>query len=828
MTGEEIFPFLWMREGDTDKIEEEIQKIYDTGARALCVESRPHEGFCGESWWKDMDVVMRTAEKLGMKVWLLDDKEFPTGFANGGLEKRHPELRQWHISENRTDVAGPMPGAKLLLLSDTEHYNEESVLCVVAFPRRGNRTDWKRGIDVTSCVQGDFLYWDIPAGLWTVISVCKTRAGSVHPWYIDMMNPASVDVLIEEVYQPHFDHYGDKFGSTFAGFFSDEPRFGNAMYDYTLPPINVYRCSLGIEGMAYPWNDGVLDALSRRVEGFSLPMLTGIWFDIGEKTPEVRHAFMDEVTDNYSRNFVQKLGGWCRAHGVLYTGHVIEDMGAHARLGYSTGHYFKSMRGQDIAGIDVVLHEIRPEFTDYTHRISLNGAMADTTFFNHTLAKLASSASHIDPAVHGRAVCEIFGAYGWGETVRTMKWLADHMLVNGINHYVPHAFSMRYPDGDCPPHFYARGNYPGYAAFCKLTKYMLDTIGALEGRRAVISAAVLYHADAEWTGKRYMPSDIACKALHESQIDFDIVPAYALEEGEKGSGKFRAGAAEYACLVVPGCELLPPALAEKLGRIAAQVPVFYLGKRPPFAGARPVSPARLGEEMQKLGLYDVRTERKEKYLRVLHAEGKGEHVLMLFNEGPKPVRTRLEVPFARSFRPYFEAEAPFAALKDGKLPVCLAPGHAALYLLGQEPGVEIGEPVFAEISRLTSFALSARAMDETEFTPCKEIAAGADVNGRDEMPDFTGELSFRAAFSGGDAAEIDFSGEMCSAYVDGTCVAESIVSPFRISFPDRAGEHSLELRITTPLVYRNRDFLSRFAAIPKTSLDRVSILRKEK
>ena len=27
MTGEEIFPFLWMREGDTDKIEEEIQKI---------------------------------------------------------------------------------------------------------------------------------------------------------------------------------------------------------------------------------------------------------------------------------------------------------------------------------------------------------------------------------------------------------------------------------------------------------------------------------------------------------------------------------------------------------------------------------------------------------------------------------------------------------------------------------------------------------------------------------------------------------------------------------------------------------------------------------
>ena len=34
MTEERIFPFLWMREGDTDRIEEEIHKIYDTGARA--------------------------------------------------------------------------------------------------------------------------------------------------------------------------------------------------------------------------------------------------------------------------------------------------------------------------------------------------------------------------------------------------------------------------------------------------------------------------------------------------------------------------------------------------------------------------------------------------------------------------------------------------------------------------------------------------------------------------------------------------------------------------------------------------------------------------
>ncbi len=827
MTEERIFPFLWMREGDTGCIEEEIHKIYDTGARALCVESRPHEGFCGESWWRDMDIVMRTAEKLGMKVWLLDDKNFPTGYANAIIEKKYPQLRQWHICENATDVAGPMPGAKILLYSDREHANEESLLCVVAFPRRGDKTDWSRGQDITACAEGDFLYWDVPAGLWTVVAVSKTRAGSVHPAYIDMMEPKSVDALIEAVYEPHYEHYGAQFGKTFAGFFSDEPRIGNGMYVNPFDPPNGYNYTLGIEGMAYPWNDAFYGALAGRVEGFAPSMLTALWFDIGEKTAEIRGAFMEEVTDAYSRNFVQKLGDWCRARGVLYSGHIIEDMGAHTRLGFSAGHYFKSMRGADIAGIDVVLHQIRPEFPEYTHRISLGGGFSDATFFNYTLAKLASSDAHIDPAKQGRALCEIFGAYGWNESVRTMKWLADHMLVRGVNYFIPHAFSMRYPDADCPPHFYARGNNPAYRAFCKLTRYMLDVIGALEGKKQVITAAVLYHADAEWSGRPYMPCDVACKALAQSQIDFDIVPAYALEE-ETNGGKLHAGAAEYSCLVVPACAYLPHTLLQKLEKIASRVPVFYLGTRPPFAGAVAVSPARLGNTLQARGLYDVRAEKRAKHLRVLHAEGGGEHLLMLFNEGGEKIKTRLEVPFAHSYRDYFDNNAPYLALENGKLPVELEAGHAALYSLCDLPGERAQKTVYETVSEPQTFRLSARAAGEADFAFVKEIAAGTDVNGRGEMPAFSGELLFETAFAGGSALGIEFSGELCAVYVDGEPVAESIVSPFRAELPAlSAGEHKLEICISNMLVYRNRDFLSRYAAIPKTSLDRVQVFNKK-
>ena len=62
-------------------------------------------------------------------------------------------------------------------------------------------------------------------------------------------------------------------------------------------------------------------------------------------------------------------------------------------------------------------------------------------------------------------MCEIFGAYGWAEGVKTMKYLLDHMLVRGINYFVPHAFSPKVDDADCPPSFYNGGKNPLYKHF---------------------------------------------------------------------------------------------------------------------------------------------------------------------------------------------------------------------------------------------------------------------------------------------------------------------------------------------------------------------------
>ena len=88
-----ILPFLWMRGEEEAVLREEMEKIYECGIRAVCLEARPHDDFCGPGWWHDMDIILDEAKKKGMKLWILDDTHFPTGYANGLIEKKYPERR---------------------------------------------------------------------------------------------------------------------------------------------------------------------------------------------------------------------------------------------------------------------------------------------------------------------------------------------------------------------------------------------------------------------------------------------------------------------------------------------------------------------------------------------------------------------------------------------------------------------------------------------------------------------------------------------------------------------------------------------------------------
>ena len=136
---------------------------------------------------------------------------------------------------------------------------------------------------------------------------------------------------------------------------------------------------------------------------------------------------------------------------------------------------------------------------------------------------MGASSAKLDPQKNGRLMCEAFGAYGWVEGLKMMKWITDHMLSHGVNVIVPHAFNPApFPDWDCPPHFYAHGQNPQYPYFHKWSHYADRLCHLLSGGYHEAKIGVLYHAFGEWSGE-YMLMQKVLKELQQHQIACDII-----------------------------------------------------------------------------------------------------------------------------------------------------------------------------------------------------------------------------------------------------------------------------------------------------------------
>ncbi|MBQ7916597.1 MAG: hypothetical protein IJ315_07400, partial [Firmicutes bacterium] len=625
--GRHILPFFWMKGESQEIILEELAKVRECGIKEVCLESRPHPDFAGPKWWEDLKCVIDDCKTHDMRVWILDDSHFPTGYANGGFAKC-PEKAKWYLAERHMDVVGPAESSAVWLQPFLG--SEGHLLAVLAFQKPDGESQAVRrygAVDLTEKMHNGRLYWDIPKGRWRIFVLYTTQKGGGRDGYMNLIDSESVRVLIDEVYEKHYEHFGAEFGRTIAGFFSDEPELGNV-------PGYGFNERLGKADVKLPWSAQLAERLQGRWGKDYLYQLVGLWYDQGLKTGRIRTEYMDELTRLVAECFSGQVGQWCQDHGVEYIGHIIEDDNAHARLGCSIGHYFREQSGQHMAGVDVVHFQIMPGFEDPVHRwIAGEG---DGEFFHYALAKLASSYAHVDPCKKGRALCELFGNYSWGYSVSDMKWLTDHMLVRGINYFVPHAFSMTFPDRDCPPHFYARGNNPQFEAFAELMKYTEKRAGLLSRGVHQADAAILYHAEAEWSGGEMMLFQKPARVLMEYQLDYDVISADWLMKAEvTEKNTLRVGAAEYPALILPYCQSMDWKLMEKIGQIAEHVKVIMMDLLPdevPDCFRNHVKTVFL-EELPEEFECKIRVEGYWPHLRLARWKTDGGIICMFFNEG---------------------------------------------------------------------------------------------------------------------------------------------------------------------------------------------------
>lgn len=782
---DKILPFMWLNGESEQELRAAVRAVKQMGINAFVIESRVHEDYCGESWFAEMDVVLDEARKNDMRVWLLDDKSYPTGSANGALKAMYPEKNAWRIKMERTDVYGRADGAKILLRANLA---DGDIVLGAYLARRGTSWDnFENAVDISDGVEGDVLYLDIPEGEYSVFTLIKTHSATSRPYFVDMLNAESVRVLIDAVYEPHYKHYARYFGNTFAGFFSDEPQFTNWHHGYTQAG-SLYGCTLGKQGMAYPWSDEVLERL-----GIPMSDVLALWLNIGDRTSDIRVAYMELVTELYGRNFSGQLAAWCHEHGVLYTGHIIEDMGAHGRLGNSAGHYFRSMTGADLASIDVVLHQIKPFETRCIHFAPIADGFADPLFFDYTLARLATSDARNDARKQGRTCCEIFGAYGWTESMKEMLYLLNHMLVRGINHFIPHAFYHKIGFIDCPPHFYAGDKLNTDKAQKKMFAYMNKMCELFSGGEELLDTVVVYNVQAEWTSRAHTSIDPVNRMLTETQTGFIMADYDTLEKAEIKEDCFVINGYSYKHLVIPSYEYLPTRYTELLAR---------------FERFATVSDGSFDENSGTHGL------------RVYRYGKDGEYYELVVNENSRPTvyRNAHALPYAADYLNGF-----YRKVGDS---VELGGGEAVV-LRADSDGLACSEG-YVRTPAEPVLDVFVKGFNDSDFKAYKSQAAcGFDINARGELPTHSGwvRFDFDADMSGFDGMELEFSGDGCEVQLGDECFVG--VDGRVICLPKaHCGKVRVSVTLRNSFAYAIKDFLSTYGFMEACVLKSVALLKK--
>lgn len=508
-----VLPFLEISGEEENCLKENIESLYACGIREFCVVPGGNIPCGQEILFRNIECVLEEAARRDMRIWIRDD--LTAAGCRSGEESCREEL-----CVRMADVSGPLArgvmdaaavtgtAGKLVSVVAMKMADGNSVAPEAAVDGSSNR------IVLTDEVKDGRLVCSFPEGVWRVFTVYSARSEG-GTGRTDCLCEASVGNLIRDVHEVLYKRFGDYFGGVIAGFLSEAPDFGTSE-----------------DAFSVPWTE----ALNERMETLlgerwkdQLPLL---WVPCVEEraAAKVRYAYMDAVSELYQLNYPERLGAWCRDHGVDYIGIIPEDRNGHSRPGAGPGHFFRAASGMPVAGISHSGREIIP---GNPNTMRLESGFADGQYYHYAQIKLAASASLLQPEKKGR----LLYVMPWGEGgecgVRDMKWIADYLIANGVNRLAFRGFPGRQGSS------FRTGTAPAeFPYFVRFMRYCSRLCHIFSGGRWVPEVGVLYHGELEWMDD-CMTDQVPARKLKEGYIDYAFIPSDALSDADgTGSGRY--------------------------------------------------------------------------------------------------------------------------------------------------------------------------------------------------------------------------------------------------------------------------------------------------
>lgn len=458
-------PFWFLNDAFTDEeIVRQLEDFNDKGVHGVILHPRigiPAElEYLSDEYMHYMGTAIKTAARLDMKVVLYDEAMYPSGSAHGKVVQENPDFAAQGI-----------------------------FLC----------NDANEGRLITTTKSGKYIMQLPTGGTIRGVHWGEDDWEENAPKAADLLSIESVSTFIRLTHERYYALFGEYFGNTIIGFFTDEPDVRG-------------RCA---KPGCFAWTRGFEDVIV--ANGGELPELEGLFTGESNKTVELyKKLIFERECDVYYKS----LADWCVSHNIDLMGHP------HKGDDIECESYF------GIPGQDLVFRHVAPETGGLTGQESAQG-------------KCSSDAARIFGRRRNSNEC--YGAcyrdnITWYLTCDDLKWFTDWLGVRGVNMFIPHAFyySVRGRRKDERPPDVGPNNI--------WWKYF-DTVSTYIKRISYIMT------DSHNTAKvcvmcenRNMPTD-EIAWMYQNQIEFNYLPYNFVPENAYRDGKLYVGdnTYEYVC-----------------------------------------------------------------------------------------------------------------------------------------------------------------------------------------------------------------------------------------------------------------------------------------
>lgn len=509
----------------------DLDAMQAKGFRAVIIEAGydlPWE-YLSDGWFEAIRTAVLEAKARGMKVWIIDEGKYPSGFAGGLFTRERPELRMKALVA--ADTLRVAAGSAL-----ADHPIAEGILSAVAVsvgqpnrtvPIEGGKISFNAGIhdwDIL-LVGGDFR--TVPTRAVNE-GGAKTTRNSV----MDYLDPAATRQFLDWTHERYKQYLGEEFGTTVLGFRGDEPDYGHVPWTPTL--VDTFIQKKGYDPT--PWLAAML-----------APTLT-------ETEKRVKADWWDVWSEQFALHFFKQQADWCAANGLAHITHLNNEHNMPVNV-RAEGDLFRDLSAVQIPGVDAIWNQIWP------------GTVND-------FPKLASSVAH----VYGRprSFSESFAAYNIKPNIEQAKWVVDHQIVRGINFFE----FMFWPAGSDRPGWMSDPGMKNLNEYTNRATY-LTSMGEPGAR-----VAMYYPISTMWLGNNAVYDDLVeiTGQLLRHQVDFDYVGDDAFTDGalSVGAGTLAGASGQaYSTLVVPSADAISEAAWARIEEfVAGGGKLLFWGHRP--------------------------------------------------------------------------------------------------------------------------------------------------------------------------------------------------------------------------------------------------------